>query len=300
MAVSLAKNTVIPEALIMKIYRTIAELQGALQQVRKQSQLVGLVPTMGNLHAGHLALVRQAMAECDVVLTSIFVNPTQFGPNEDLASYPRTFEADCSALTELACHGIFYPSVEEIYPQGPMLDTRVSVPALSSKLCGSSRPGHFDGVCTVVNKLLNICQPNRAYFGEKDFQQLTIIKHMVSDLNMSTRIISVPTQRADNGLALSSRNNYLSEAQKQQATVIHAALQQTAMALAASEPDIEQLEATAKSLISEAGLAVDYFSICHPETLDGAQKKDRSYRILAAAYLGKIRLIDNLALNLPA
>ncbi len=219
----------------MQIYRTIAELQEALQQVRKQSRLVGLVPTMGNLHAGHLALVRQAMAECDVVLTSIFVNPTQFGLDEDLASYPRTFEADCSALAELACDGIFFPAVEEIYPQGPVLETRVSVPGLSSKLCGSSRPGHFDGVCTVVSKLLNICQPDRAYFGEKDFQQLTIIRRMVSDLNMTPRIISVPTQRADNGLALSSRNNYLSEAQKQQASVIHAALQQQPGPFAANE-----------------------------------------------------------------
>jgi len=300
MAVFRAKSTVIPETKRMQIYRTIAELQETLQQARIQSRLIGLVPTMGNLHAGHLALVKQAMDDCDFVLTSIFVNPTQFGPDEDLASYPRTFEADCAALAELACDGIFSPSVEEIYPQGPVLETRVSLPGLSSKLCGSSRPGHFDGVCTVVSKLLNICQPDRAYFGEKDFQQLSIIRRMVNDLNMTARIISVPTQRADKGLALSSRNNYLTEAQKQQASIIYKTLQQTASALMADEADIEKLEENARLLISQAGLDVDYFSICNPETLDRAGQDDRSFRILAAAYLGRTRLIDNLAVNLPA
>lgn len=283
----------------MQIFQTIAELRQALAGIRKNSGTIGLVPTMGNLHEGHLMLVKRAMQDCDFVIVSIFVNPTQFGQGEDLARYPRTFEADKSSLAALGCDAIFYPAVEEIYPHGPKLDTRVSVPELSQKLCGASRPGHFDGVCTVVTKLLNICLPEKAYFGEKDFQQLTIIRKMCTDLNMLTEIVNVPTHRAASGLALSSRNNYLATSQQQQATVLYAALQQTASALRQDPAaSFRELEQAAMQQITAAGMQVDYFRICNPLSLDTAKPGDRQLRILTAASLGNTRLIDNIGLEL--
>ena len=283
----------------MQIFQTIAELRQALAGIRKNNAIIGLVPTMGNLHDGHLTLVKRAMQDCDFVIVSIFVNPTQFGQGEDLARYPRTFEADKSSLTALDCDAIFYPSVEEIYPQGPNLDTRVSVPELSQKLCGASRPGHFDGVCTVVAKLLNICMPEKAYFGEKDFQQLTIIRKMCADLNILTDIVNVPTYRAATGLALSSRNNYLAASQQQQAAVLYAALQQTATTLQQNPTaGFRELEQAAIQQITAAGMQVDYFRICNPLSLDNAKPGDRQLRLLTAASLGNTRLIDNIGLDL--
>lgn len=282
----------------MQILRTIAELQQALASIRSKKS-IGLVPTMGNLHEGHLTLVKCAMQDCDFVIVSIFVNPTQFGPNEDLALYPRTFDQDKAALENLNCQAIFYPEVAVMYPEGTGLETRVSVPELSQKLCGASRPGHFDGVCTVVSKLLNLCQPDRAYFGEKDYQQLRIIRKMVADLNMKPEIIGIPTQRAASGLALSSRNNYLSDVQQDKAAVLYAVLQATAGAIQQKDySSFESLEESAASEIAAVGMRVDYFSICNPDQLTKAKPDDKELRILTAAYLGKTRLIDNIGLSL--
>lgn len=283
----------------MQIYRTIADLRQALKLIKDNGLSIGLVPTMGNLHEGHLSLLSLAKDQCDYVLTTIFVNPTQFGPNEDLQKYPRSFEDDTEALKSLKCDAVFSPKVEEIYPFGPELDTRVTVPALKELHCGASRPGHFDGVCTVVTKLFNICQPDKAYFGEKDFQQLTIIKKLVKDLDIPLEIISVPTIRDDSGLALSSRNNYLNTEQKHQAAVLYQSLKNTAKAIEhTSNHSFSELEQAAIKEISSAGLSPDYFSICHAQSLLPAQPGDKNIVVLAAAYIGNTRLIDNIQVNL--
>tara|TARA_R100001143_G_C3351425_1_gene129730 strand:+ start:356 stop:1213 length:858 start_codon:yes stop_codon:yes gene_type:complete len=283
----------------MQIYRTIAELQQALFTARQQNFSVALVPTMGNLHEGHLALVKQAKTDCDFVITSIFVNPTQFGPNEDLNAYPRTFDEDISALQGLACDAVFAPEVDEIYPDGLKLETRVSVPSLARLLCGTSRPGHFDGVCAVVSKLFNLCSPDKAYFGEKDYQQLCIIRRLVRDLNFPLEIISVQTHREASGLAMSSRNNYLSEDQKQQAAVIFRTLEQSAETLREIQmPDLRSLEEIALGKIQAAGLRPEYFAICNPDTLQPAHSVDLHFRLLTAARLGQTRLIDNIGVNI--
>lgn len=283
----------------MQIYRTIKDLRKALKQIKNDGLEIGLVPTMGNLHTGHLSLVKKASEQCDFILTTIFINPTQFGPNEDLQNYPRSFEDDVTALESLNCHAVFAPNVEEIYPNGPELQTLVTIPSLSKLHCGASRPGHFDGVCTVVAKLFNICQPDKAYFGEKDYQQLRIIKKLVADLNIPLEIIGIATVREDSGLALSSRNNYLSAEQKKQAAVLYQNLQNTAEILQhASRPNFYELEQTALKNISSAGLRPDYFSICHAQTLQPAKPDDNNLVILTAAYLDKTRLIDNIAITI--
>jgi pantoate--beta-alanine ligase len=283
----------------MQIYRKISDLRQALKQHRDNAQVIGLIPTMGNLHEGHFSLVKKAREECDFILTTIFVNPTQFGPNEDLQKYPRSFDADIKALESLNCDAVFAPEPEEIYPDGPKLQTLVTIPDLSHLHCGASRPGHFDGVCTVVTKLFNICQPDKAYFGEKDYQQLSLIKMLVKDLNMPLEIISVATVREESGLALSSRNNYLSAEQKNQAAVLYQSLQQTVSSLQQdARVEFTDLEEAALSSISSAGLKPDYFSICNARTLLPASPGDRNLVILTAAYLGTTRLIDNISVNL--
>jgi pantoate--beta-alanine ligase len=283
----------------MQIYRTITDLRQALKQVKNEGLKIGLVPTMGNLHAGHLSLVKKAREQCDFILTTIFINPTQFGPSEDLQNYPRSFEDDVAALESQDCNVVFAPDVEEIYPDGPELETLVTIPGLNKLHCGASRPGHFDGVCTVVTKLLNICQPDIAYFGQKDYQQLSMIKKLVADLNIPVEIISIATVREDSGLALSSRNNYLSAEQKKQAAVLYQNLQNTANSLQQdSKLNFSELEQAALKNISSAGLQPDYFSICHAQSLQPAKPADKNLVILTAAYLDKTRLIDNLAITL--
>ncbi|MBN4053510.1 pantoate--beta-alanine ligase [Haliea sp. AH-315-K21] len=282
----------------MQIYRTIADLRQDLKLARDNGLSIGLVPTMGNLHEGHLSLVKMARKQCDFIVTTIFINPAQFGPNEDLQNYPRSFEDDTTALESINCDAVFAPNIEEIYPFGPRLETLVTVPSLSQLLCGASRPGHFDGVCTIVTKLFTICQPDKAYFGEKDYQQLTIIKKLVHDLNIPLEIIGIPTQRETSGLALSSRNNYLSAEQKQQAAILYQSLLQTADALKNSSGlNFAKLENKALQKISIAGLQPDYFSICHTNTLLPAKPSDTELVILTAAYLGETRLIDNISIT---
>ena len=282
----------------MHIYQTIADLRQALQLVKDDGLSIGLVPTMGNLHKGHLSLARLAREQCDFVLATIFVNPTQFGPNEDFQNYPRSFDDDIAALKLINCDAVFAPNIEELYPQGPKLETLVSVPNISKLLCGASRPGHFDGVCTIVTKLFNICPANKAYFGEKDYQQLAIIRKLVHDLNIPIEIIGVPTLRNTSGLALSSRNNYLNAEQLKQAAVLYKTLQLTADSIKLDKnPNYSELEEAALENISSAGLKPDYFSICDAPSLFPATVNDKDLVILAAAYLGNTRLIDNISIK---
>ncbi|MGA0805364.1 MAG: pantoate--beta-alanine ligase [Pseudohongiellaceae bacterium] len=278
----------------MRVFDSLALLRQSLHGARIAGQRIGLVPTMGNLHEGHLALVREARNHCDFVLATIFVNPMQFGPGEDLARYPRTFDADLQALQSSSCDGVYAPEVEEMYPQGMPGHTIVSVPGLSTLHCGASRPGHFDGVCTVVNKLFNMIQPHVAVFGLKDYQQFQIISRMVLDLQMPIQLIGVPTVREASGLALSSRNGYLNGNQRRQAATLYATLLSTATHLRQGATDFAALVADARAALTGAGLRPDYVSICNRQTLGPAAPGERELVILAAAWVGTTRLIDNI------
>lgn len=253
---------------------------------------------MGNLHAGHISLVTAAKKQCDYVVASIFVNPMQFGEGEDLDSYPRTFDEDKAKLEAAGCDALFFPSVEEMYPNGMGIQTTVSVPELSNNLCGASRPGHFDGVTTVVSKLFNMVQPDKAYFGEKDFQQLAIIRKMVSDLNIPVKIKGVPIARDHDQLALSSRNGYLSPPEREVAPSIYKVLQYCKASILTGNYDYEGLCKEAKNTLKNNGFEVDYFEICNSNTLQKASPKDLELGIFAAASLGNTRLIDNVTLIL--
>ena len=282
----------------MNTVKTVRELRAAVARARGEGKRIAFVPTMGNLHEGHVALVEKAGQRADFVVASIFVNPLQFGPNEDLAKYPRTLAADQDKLVAAGCHLLFHPDVEEMYPHGQAEQTRVSVPGVSEGLCGASRPGHFEGVATVVSKLFNMVQPDIAIFGEKDFQQLAVIRTLARDLNMPIQIIGEPTVRAADGLALSSRNGYLSEEQRAQAPALYRILQQLAEAIRAGERDFARLAETGKAGLLDAGLRPDYLEVREPLSLNPATAEDRQLVILAAAYLGNTRLIDNLAFEL--
>lgn len=283
----------------MNTVKSVRDLRAVVAQIRKEGKVIGFVPTMGNLHDGHLALVRRAMQRAEFVITSIFVNPLQFGANEDLASYPRTLSEDQEKLVAAGCHLLFTPDVEEMYPHGMQEQTKVIVPGVSEGLCGASRPGHFEGVATVVTKLFNMVQPDLAVFGEKDFQQLAVIKAMVNDLNMPIQIIGEPIQRANDGLALSSRNGYLDETQRKQAPALYACLKQLAEQIAQGTRDYASLVIQGQQQLVEAGFRPDYLAICNPRTLKPATAHEKQLVILAAAYLGHTRLIDNLSINLP-
>lgn len=278
----------------MKVICTVADLRAAITRARGEGKRIGFVPTMGNLHAGHIALVKTAGQRADFVVASIFVNPLQFGPNEDLASYPRTLAADQEKLIEAGCHLLFTPSVDEMYPNGQALQTIVRVPGVSEGLCGGSRPGHFDGVSTVVSKLFNMVQPDLAVFGEKDFQQLAVIRTMVRDLNMPIQVIGEPIVRADDGLALSSRNGYLNAEERATAPVLHRTLLQMADAIRQGERDYPALLASGKQALQAAGLRPDYLELRNALDLQPATAEHCELVILAAAFLGKTRLIDNL------
>lgn len=253
---------------------------------------------MGNLHEGHLDLVRKAARLCDVVVVSIFVNPLQFGPNEDLDAYPRTMAADKEKLFSEGAQVLFAPGVEEIYPEGMNAQTQVQVPELGDTLCGSSRPGHFDGVTTVVSKLFNIVQPDIAVFGEKDFQQLSIVSKMVKDLCMPIQIVGVATTRDKDGLAKSSRNGYLSFEHRRIAPVLHQTLNSCREAIACGFDNFLQLESHARMKLLQAGFDPDYFAIRDARTLRTVTEDTEEIAILAAARLGSTRLIDNVRLAL--
>ncbi|MEB0040721.1 MULTISPECIES: pantoate--beta-alanine ligase [unclassified Pseudomonas] len=281
----------------MNTVKTVRELRAAVARARSEGKRVGLVPTMGNLHSGHAALVLKAAQRTDFVVASIFVNPLQFGPNEDLATYPRTLPADQETLLQAGCHLLFTPSVDEMYPHGMDNQTRVSVPHLSEGLCGGSRPGHFEGVATVVSKLFNMVQPDLAVFGQKDFQQLAVIKALVRDLNMPIQIIGEPTVRAADGLALSSRNIYLSEEQRAAAPALYSAIKLIADRIQNGEKDLERLLAEGRALLEAAHFRTDYLDVREATTLRPAAADDQDLVIMAAAYQGSTRLIDNLHLT---
>ncbi|MCQ4309427.1 pantoate--beta-alanine ligase [Pseudomonas stutzeri] len=284
----------------MNVVRTVADLRAAVTRARGEGKRIGFVPTMGNLHAGHIALVKKAGQRADFVVASIFVNPLQFGPNEDLASYPRTLAADQEKLFEAGCHLLFAPSVEEMYPHGQAMQTIVRVPGVSEGLCGGSRPGHFDGVSTVVSKLFNMVLPDLAVFGQKDFQQLAVIRTMVRDLNMPVQIIGEPTMRAEDGLALSSRNGYLNTEERAIAPALYRTLIQLADAIRNGDRDYPTLLAEGQQALQAAGLRPDYLEIRNATDLQPATADTHELVILAAAFLGKTRLIDNLLVDIKS
>lgn len=280
----------------MNIVHDAQALRQHVNDWKKQGLTVALVPTMGNLHRGHLSLVEQAHKEADKVVTSIFVNPSQFGPNEDFDSYPRTFDADCDKLRSAKNNLVFAPSVEVMYPQPNLV--WVDVEQLSDHLCGANRPGHFRGVCTVVSKLFNLVQPDVACFGQKDFQQLAIIRRMVDDLCFPVRIVGVATAREESGLALSSRNGYLSDNQRQQAAFLYQLLQKLRHNILKGNYNYSQLSQAAKQELTQHGFVADYVSIMNATSLQPATPADTQLVIALAAKLGSTRLIDNLVFDI--
>lgn len=282
----------------MQVISDILPLREQRRQWQLEGKVIGFVPTMGNLHDGHLDLVREAKKHCDIVVVSIFVNPMQFGPNEDLDAYPRTLEEDIQALDALGVTTLFTPKVEDIYAKGLEQQTFVEVPGLSYMICGASRPGHFRGVATIVCKLFNMVQPNHAFFGEKDFQQLQIIKGMVHDLSMNLTVHGVPTRREEDGLAMSSRNNYLSAQEREIAPALHAKMSDIADEVLKGRRDFQALIAEYKTRLNEMGFKSDYIEIRSAETLLHPSHEETHLVILAAAFLGKTRLIDNIQVHL--
>ena len=292
----------------MNVVHTLRELRSHIKEARQQGQSIGFVPTMGNLHAGHISLVKQARHRDCFTVASIFVNPLQFNDPDDLSRYPRTLEADADKLKAADCQLLFAPSVGEMYPSGQKAQTRVSVPGVSQGLCGESRPGHFDGVSTVVNKLFNMVQPDQAFFGQKDYQQVAVIRKMVIDLNMPIEIAAVATARADDGLALSSRNGYLTSEERARAPALNRALQAIFTTLKTNRNLQSALE-QGQSVLTDAGLKTDYLEVRDAETLlpvsqerlfDSQSYKGKPFKVVipGAAYLGKARLIDNIVVDL--
>ncbi|MBW7472339.1 pantoate--beta-alanine ligase [Marinobacter sp. M216] len=281
----------------MRTVHSLKELRTILRGYRQQGKTIGLVPTMGNLHEGHISLVRKAAEAADVVVTSIFVNPMQFGAGEDLDKYPRTLAEDQEQLEAAGNTLVFAPGVDEVYPEGLAQQTQVVVPEVSDGHCGASRPGHFEGVATVVTMLFNMVQPDLAVFGEKDFQQLAVIRKMVRDLMMPVEVVGAPTVREDDGLAKSSRNGYLSADERKIAPAVHQTLQDTARALSEGRSDFQTLEDEARDKLSKAGMRPDYFNIVNSRTLKPATAEDTEITLLAAVFLGTTRLIDNLSIT---
>jgi len=279
----------------VRTVHTIAELRAQVAAWKQAGERVAFVPTMGNLHRGHIHLVERAREMAPRAVASIFVNPMQFGPNEDFAAYPRTLDADSRQLEAAGLDLLFAPSVAEMYPRPLEKMTQVTVPDLPTVLCGANRAGHFTGVTTVVSKLFNMVQPDIAVFGEKDWQQLVIIRRMAADLDMPVEIIGVATVREPEGLALSSRNGYLSVGERAIAPTLYVTLRATAERLRAGERDWARLEDEAKARLTAAGFRPDYFEIRRPDDLQRPVPTDVDLRIFAAAWLGRARLIDNLA-----
>lgn len=281
----------------MQTVHSVSALRAQVAEWQRAGEHVALVPTMGNLHRGHLHLVEQAQRYARRTVASIFVNPLQFGPNEDFAAYPRTLDADTQQLAAIGLDLLFAPTVAEVYPRPLAAMTQVTVPELPDVLCGASRPGHFSGVTTVVAKLFNMVQPQVALFGEKDWQQLLAIRQMVTDLNMPLEIVGVPTVREADGLALSSRNGYLSAAERALAPQLYATLQTLAQRWCAGEHDYLRLETEAMAQLATFGFRPDYLEIRHAQTLQRPTSAPEDLRIFAAAWLGKARLIDNLGIT---
>jgi pantoate--beta-alanine ligase len=279
----------------LKVIANITEMRNASRTARRESKRVGFVPTMGALHEGHLSLVRTARASCEVVVVSIFVNPTQFGPNEDLAKYPRSFERDRELLEKEGVDMLFAPSVEEMYPAGAV--TWVTVEELSGKLDGLSRPGHFRGVTTVVSKLFHVVEPDAAFFGQKDAAQVAIIRRMVRDLAAPVEIVVCPIVREPDGLAMSSRNAYLDPQQRRQALVLHRSLMCVKKLVGGGERRAAKLIAVAREEFArEPGVRLDYFEVVDSEGLDPVADVSGGALVAVAAYVGTTRLIDNVVL----
>ncbi|HEY3928552.1 MAG TPA: pantoate--beta-alanine ligase [Candidatus Koribacter sp.] len=280
----------------MRVVRTIAEMQAICRNLHREDKSIGLVPTMGALHAGHISLVRAARHQNDAVVASIFVNPLQFGPNEDLAKYPRSFEQDCAQLDHEGVDFVFAPTVEEMYPEGAA--TFVHVEGLSKKLDGGSRPGHFRGVSTVVAKLFHIVPADHAYFGQKDAAQVSVLRKMVKDQNFDIELVVCPIVREKDGLAMSSRNAYLTPEQRKKALVLHRALLRVQMLADTGETDAAKLLEAGKQVVAEeAGARLDYFEIVNAETLDPVADINKGALVAVAAYVGTTRLIDNVVLH---
>jgi pantoate--beta-alanine ligase len=282
----------------MQVFHSVNGLRDILRKHRKTNQTIGFVPTMGNLHDGHLALIKQAKQSNDIVVCSIFVNALQFGLNEDWDKYPRTYESDCTRLDQIGCDYLFYPEDGEMYPNGLDTQSRVICPTMTDVLCGASRPGHFEGVTTVVSKLFNIVQPDEAIFGIKDYQQLAVIKRMTEDLCLPVKIISAPIHREPDGLAMSSRNIYITKQERPKVKVLKQVLELIAKQIKAGNLDFTKLELEAKKRIKAEGFKTDYVTISNSKTLQPAAVDDRQITILGAMYTASARLIDNISISL--
>ena len=282
----------------MQIAETITALRTQIKVWRQQNQTIAFVPTMGNLHQGHLSLVAKAQELADKVVVSVFVNPLQFNDATDLAAYPRTLEQDIQQLVSVDCDLLFTPTSEMMYPNGMEAQTTVSVPDMDDKLCGRDRPGHFDGVVTIVNKLFNMVQADIAIFGEKDYQQLLLIKIMAQDLNLPIEIVGSPTYRESSGLAMSSRNQYLTDPQREQAAELYQTLLTVKAQLEQGDQSFDAIQQQAIEHLNNSGFAPDYVDIRRADNLEQAKAGDKYLRILLAAKLGQARLIDNIACNL--
>ncbi len=282
----------------MQIISKADQLREKLGVWRAAGDRIAMVPTMGNLHDGHLSLIRIAKQHADRVVVSIFVNPTQFAQGEDFENYPRTLERDQLKLKKVSAHLLFVPEVETIYPFGLDRATTVSVPAFSQDLCGSFRPGHFDGVASVVTRLFALVQPDVAVFGQKDYQQLLVIRRLAEDLNLAVQVIAGPTLREKDGLAMSSRNQYLTDAERKIAPALHRVLSKTAEALQSGNRDFAVLENQGLKELQASGFTPDYVSIRHAESLAVPGHDDGQLVVLAAAHLGAARLIDNVLVEI--
>lgn len=281
----------------MKIFRTVADMQSYAAEVKKEGKVIGLVPTMGALHEGHLTLMRTAKAKCDFVVASVFVNPTQFGPNEDYDAYPRRFEEDCKKLESVGVDAVFHPEPSEMYPEGYC--TYVTVEGdITHKLCGAQRPIHFRGVATVVTKLMNITRADEAFFGQKDAQQVVVVRRFVSDLNLPVHINMVPIVREESGLARSSRNAYLSPAEKEAALVLSRSLRKAKVAYDAGEKNVDALKKIVTAEIQNEPMAsIDYVDLFSFPALLPIETVDQESLLAIAVRIGKTRLIDNVILD---
>jgi pantoate--beta-alanine ligase len=284
----------------VKKIQTVEKMRAQVSEWRKAGDTVALVPTMGNLHKGHMSLVALAAQYAERVVVSIFVNPTQFGPSEDFERYPRTLEVDARKLSRVRVDALFIPEVDAIYSQGVEQATLVTVPGLSDELCGKFRPGHFTGVTSVVSRLFNICAPDVAVFGQKDYQQLIILQRMVHDLHLPIRLIRGPTQREADGLAMSSRNGLLDPLKRMTAPVIYRSLETIVAEMRNGRRDYAALEAAAGKNIGAAGLETDYVAVRDADNLALPGPRSKRLVALAAARLGGVRLIDNITIDLPA